>query len=386
MLIGVDLLWVRPGINGGTESVIRNLLKAFGEIGEEDFLLFVSRDNEESFRCYADNPNMKLKLCGVDSGNPMKRVLWQNAHLDSLARNSKVDVMFSPVYSTPRHKKGRIPYVSVIHDMQALHYPEYFGKIRNIFFRASWKNTCRKAAQVITISDYCKAEIIAFYPDVAGRITRIYDPVDIKISDDDTSRGAAGTGSVSGEPDGAESRDAIYKKYGVKCGGYDYCVSSLLPHKNLDTLLRMKAQFRDGAVPLLISGVGGRADEFNARIRQLGLEDLVFQTGFVSNEERDILYKGCRLFLFPSVFEGFGMPPIEALAMGKRVVMTQEACLREVTGDMAVYVEKPFDPAEWNEKIAYALSLDEKVVTFPEYDPKTVAGEYLQVFRKAVMP
>ena len=72
--------------------------------------------------------------------------------------------------------------------------------------------------------------------------------------------------------------------------------------------------------------------------------------------------------------------------MGKRVVMTQEACLREVTGDMAVYVEKPFDPAEWNEKIAYALSLDEKVVTFPEYDPKTVAGEYLKVFRNAVLP
>ena len=367
MIIGVDLLWVRPGVNGGTESVIRNLLKAFGEIGKEDFLLFVSRDNADSFRNYESHPNMKLQICDVDSAMPFKRVLWQNFRQDSFARKSGADIFFSPIYSIPRHKRGNIPYVAVIHDMQALHYPEYFGRIRNLFFRLSWKNTCKNADHVITISDYCKDEIIDFYPDVKNRITRIYDPVDIQKSDSACQM---------------DANESILGKYGVKHGGYDYCVSSLLPHKNLDTLLRMKAKFREGAVPLLISGVGGRAEEFNARIKELGLEDLVFQTGFVSNEERDSLYRGCRLFLFPSVFEGFGMPPIEALAFGKRVVMTQESCLREVTRDRAVYVEKPFDEAEWNEKITNALSLDEEIVTFPEYDPHTVAEEYLEVFRK----
>ncbi len=365
MLIGTDLLWVRPGINGGTESVIRNLLKAFGEMGEEDFLLFVSEDNADSFRKYEDYPNVRLHVCNVKSAVPAKRVLWQNFCLDKLAASCKVDLMFSPIYSIPRHKKGRTPYVAVIHDMQALHYPEYFGRIRNMFFRLSWKNTCKNATHVITISDYCKDEIIGFYPGVKDRITRIYDPVDIRISCD---------------PESAR----VLEKYGVKRRGYDYCVSSLLPHKNLDTLLKMKSEFRENAVPLLISGVGGRADEFGSRVRELGLEDMVFQTGFVSNEERNALYAGCRLFLFPSVFEGFGMPPVEALAFGKRVVMTKKACLEEVTKKNAVYVDDPFDPSDWNEKVIQALSLPEHVVTFPEYAPEAVAAEYLKVFRKVL--
>ena len=365
MLIGIDLLWVRHGINGGTESVIRNLLKAFGETGAEEFLLFVSRDNADSFSLYRVFPNMKFHICDVDSADPVKRVIWQTLHLDKMAAAEKVDLMFSPIYSIPRHKKSGIPYVAVIHDMQALHFSEYFGRVRNIFFRRSWKNTCKNAAHVITISDYCKDEIIKFYPKCNDRITRIYDPVDIQIP---------------GEED-KETVEQVTNKYGVKFGAYDYCVSSLLPHKNLDTLLKMKSQYREDAVPLLISGVGGRIDEFNTKVKALGLDKQVINTGFVSDEERNALYAGCRLFLFPSVFEGFGMPPIEALAFGKRVVMTKEACLEEVTKGNAVYVDDPFDPSEWNDKIRHALQLKEKTVIFPEYHPHRIASEYLEVFR-----
>ncbi len=377
MLIGVDLLWVRHGINGGTESVIRNLLKAFGEIGEEEFLLFVSGDNADSFRAFGEYKNIRLHVCDTDSAIPVRRVLWQNMHEDELAFKCGVDLMFSPIYSLPRFKKGRIPYVAVIHDMQALHYPEYFGKIRNMFFRYSWKKTCRDASRVITISDYCKDEIEKFYPAVKGRITRIYDPVDIDF------RGS--TRDHDGAPVyGREFEETIGKvleKYGLSRGGYDYCVSSLLPHKNLDTLLKMKAEFRGDNTPLVISGVGGHDEEFGERIRQLDIDELVLRTGFVSDEERNALYAGCRLFLFPSVFEGFGMPPVEALAFGKRVVMTKEACLREITADKAVYVDDPYDPADWAEKTGHAVTLKEKVVSFPQYDPHVIASSYLRIFR-----
>jgi glycosyltransferase involved in cell wall biosynthesis len=365
MLVGVDLLWVRPGINGGTESVIRNLLKAFGELGEESFLLFVSRDNAGSFRAFEEYPNIKLHVCNVDSANPSRRVLWQSRYQDDLARKLKVDIFFSPIYSMPRHRQGGIPYVAVIHDMQALHYPEYFGRVRNAYFRYAWKRTCLTADRVITISDYCKEDIEGFCPRAKGKVVRIYDPVDIE----------------SAEVPKAEI-DSVLKKYGTGYMEYDYCVSSLLPHKNLDTLLKMKAAHREDTTPLLISGVGGRAEEFNARVKELGLEERVIQTGFVSNEERNALYAGCRLFLFPSVFEGFGMPPIEAFAFGKRVVMTQEACLREVTAGKAVYVTDPYDPEDWAARVKEALSLEERVITFPQYAPRTIAAEYLKVFRE----
>ncbi len=370
MRIGVDLLWVRPGINGGTESVIRNLLKAFGELGEEQFLLFVSPDNRASFESLKGYPNMDFHLCRVNTADPKKRVVWQFLQEDRLVRKCGVDLLFSPIYSLPRHKKGKIPYVAVIHDLQALHYPEYFGRLRNFFFRYSWKKTCRTADRIITISDYCKEDILRFCPEAEGRITRIYNPVEFAGKDRERETVAPGTLSE------------ILSKYGLRAGEYDYCVSSLLPHKNLDTLLRMKAKFREDPTPLLISGVGGRKEEFDARVRELDLTDRVFQTGFVSNEERDALYSACRLFLFPSVFEGFGMPPIEALSFGKRVVMTREASLQEVSAGKAVYVEDPYDEAEWDEKVLEALSREEEVVTFPQYEPLTIAKEYLKVFRE----
>ena len=78
------------------------------------------------------------------------------------------------------------------------------------------------------------------------------------------------------------------------------------------------------------------------------------------------------------------MPPIEAMRRGKRVVMTRESCLEEVTQGRAVYVDKPYDVEEWNRKIEEAVCLPEERFDFPEYTLEQVVGEYLKVFREAV--
>lgn len=366
MRIGIDLLWVRPGICGGTESYIRNMMHGFGQYDpQNEYVLFVAKDNAETFRVYEQYPHMGLYVCPTVCASQMKRLLWENLHLDRTAHRQGVDVMFIPVYSKPRTYGSRIPYVCAIHDLQAWHYPEYFSRIRCLFMKYMWRYTCGTASQLITISEYSRQDIISHYPVAKGKCNVIYIPVDLSAS-------------------GMEATQ-LHEKYGIEKDDYFYCVSSMLPHKNLDTLLKaMQIRKQQGHTqPLVISGVGGQKEAFRAKVAELCIEDVVVDTGFVSNEERDCLYEHCRMFLFPSVFEGFGMPTIEAMSRGKLVLTTKESCLEEVTKGKAAYVEQPYDAQEWADKIQWAMTQQGEAVEFPEYSLEYATKQTVRLFQRA---
>ncbi len=373
MTIGIDALWVRHGIVGGTESYLRNLLHGFGSYAPDFvFIVYTSLDNDETFSCYDEYPNIRRIRCNVESSNRVKRILWENRKLDRRARNDGIDLMFIPVYSKPVSlpvSGGGIPYISTIHDLQALHYPEYFGTIRRLFLYRSWKETCKTSACIVTDSDFCARDIREKYSKYSDKVKRIYVPV---ICND--------------APRASDSE--IRSLYGIESGKYDYCVSSLLPHKNLDTLLRARALMEDRTM-LVVSGVGGLKEEFESRVRELGLEDRVLDTGFVSDEIRDALYDNCRMFLFPSIFEGFGMPPVEAMLRGKTVITTKESCLEEVTQGRAVYVGNATDPEEWSRVMAETAEksdngTDSAPISFAEYDLKNITEQYTELFGKCI--
>lgn len=374
MRIGIDLLWVRVGICGGTESFIRNLMDGFRKYDTVNrYILFAAQDNAESFKEYEEKSGgrMQLCICPINSVSQLRRILWENLHLDRLAGSRQIDIMFTPVYSMPRTWGSGIPYVCVIHDLQARHYPQYFSWPRRMFLRYEWRHACRSAYRILTDSDYCRKDLERYYPWVQDKLQVMYVP--IPASDDGRERENA-------EGELRPRIRALAKQE------YNYCVSSLLPHKNLDTLLqavqRMCRQGIWGDVRLVISGVGGDARQLEEKLERYGIASQVVLTGYVSDTERDYLYEHCHLFLFPSIFEGFGMPPIEAMRLGKRVVMTRCSCLEEITQGRAVYVDDPYDPAKWQEQIQRAGQLPRHREAFPEYEPENIVRQYQQLWRE----
>ena len=373
MLIGIDLLWVRPGINGGTESATRNLINGFGMYDDKnEYMLFVGKDTAETFTEYEKYPNMRIQVCDTESLKRVKRIAWENAKLDKLARSLNVDIMFVPVYSKPNslsEEKGGIPYITVIHDLQALHFPEYFSKAKIMFAKRSWKKACNESSKIVITSEYCRNDIIENYPCSKDKLVKIYDPVLLDKNDTDFS----------------DRFEIIKEKYGIEKEEYFYTLSSMLPHKNLETLIKLMKLYKtgdDGKIKLVVSGVGGNKEAFNKCVREAGVEDMIIDTGFVGDEDRDALYENCAFFLFPSTFEGFGMPPVEAMMKGAKVVTTRCTCIEEITQGKATYVDDPLNPEEWVLKIKEAAHLEGKKYEFPEYDLKEVTLKYIDVFEK----
>lgn len=381
--IAIDLTWVRVGKVGGTESYVRNLLFGIGELDREDFTayLLLAADNFSFFKEYRKYKSFRLIRCNVLSSNQVKRVLWQNFCLNRILQSLGIKKCFEPVYSVPFLPARRIAFYTVIHDLQALHFPEYSGKIREIWMRLSWKNAVKKSERVISISGFVMQDINNRYSQAARKNSVIYNPIIISNNYEDEA--------------------LVMKKYGIEQKSYYYTVSSLFPNKNLITAVKMigilKNKKSDLLYPLVISGIEYHAkgeigdlrqqtkDEISKLIKKNGLSELVIFTGFVSDPERNTLYRNCKAFLFPSIFEGFGMPPVEAMGYGRPVLTTRKSSILEVTGGLADYVDDPFDPEEYVKKLEEGLHIPaaEAVKKLLErYGREYVAAQYIDVFEE----
>ena len=239
-------------------------------------------------------------------------------------------------YIVPPHVGGRT--VVTVHDMVYRAYPETVrGRTRHMLdlgLTASMK----RADRIVTDSQFSREEIVKYYPDFADKIRVVPCGVD--------------TGRFAPCRD-AQKIAEVREKHGLHEPYFLY-LGTLEPRKNLERLVDAYAlyagQYDAPADLVLAGGKGWLYDGIFARVKALGLEERVRFTQYIEEADLCALMSGALAFVFPSLYEGFGMPPLEAMACGPPVLVSDAASLPEVTGDAAVIV-----PPEDTEAIAMGL-------------------------------
>lgn len=213
---------------------------------------------------------------------------------------------------------------------------------------------------IVAISNFVAEDLIKTYRYKRDKLVIIYNPAMINKDDFCDFNTLAG-------------------KYEISKKSYYYTVSQMIPHKNIETLIKVIAELKkDGEdSKLLISGINGNAvDSIKNKMREYNIEDNVVFTGYVTDTVRNTLYKYSKEFLFSSVFEGFGIPPIEAMMCGANVVATKCACIPEVTQGKAEYVDDPYDEQDWIKHMKHSANKSDEI-DISVYDLKNIATKYL---------
>lgn len=356
--IGIDLTWVKPQISGGIESFARNLLDGLMSINTVNhcYVLFLSEDNYDSFKKYDGSQLFCLVKCHCRAKNVISRLVWQNFFFNRTLSVHGIGVCLTPFYSIPLSKHKSCKTITVIHDLQALHYPEYFSKVKLLWLKFAWKRSLCNSDIVVAISNFVKEDIIQHYgTHFKDKIHVVYNPIKV-------------------------NSNIEYK--GRQEEPYFYTICSPFKHKNFNTLVYLLKEIRDKYPEypqiLWVSGMKQFPTEIKEIIRKEKLEENIRLTGYVSNEERDRIMAKATVFLFPSLFEGFGMPVVEAMMLGTPVVTTNTTSIPEVSCGKAVYVDRPTDIGKWVQKIGMVLSAScASKHDFPQYHINTISRKYV---------
>ncbi len=312
--IGISALYLIPGEVGGTEIYLRNLLRTFAVIDAvNQFVVFTNRETGRDL--VPQRPNFAQAPQNVRARFRPARILWEQFVLPHQAQKHKLDILFNPGFTAPLFCS--CPTVTVFHDLQHKRHPEYFRWFDLPFWNFFLWASARRSRGIIAVSEATRRDFENYYHRPAAVI-----------------------------PHGVE-REFFEIACDRRPRDYILCVSTTHPHKNLDRLLRVHSQMKNPP-KLILAGVRGFAAKEVERLAG----DLVEITGWIPRQQLYELYRGARGFIFPSLFEGAGMPVMEAMAAGVPVACSDIPPLREIAGSAVHY----FDPGS-DAEIQDALQL-----------------------------
>ncbi len=353
MHIAIDLLPVTTKPSGNRTFALKLLTRIVEISGVQDHFWFLcSRHNAPLFREHFTQPNVSIVVLPTLSVSSASRVLTQQLVLPLWLHRHKVDLLFAPQNVMP--VLTSVPTVVAIHSMHINYEKLNFPWWQRIYGRWILRRTSTKAAAFTAISRFA--------------------------ADSYTARFGVSPQKIFVAPLGFDARTDLTggKSENLFDGEYILFVSALHPHKNVSFLMRVFSHIsreRPG-LHLVIAGpdVNGAITTLHALSEELSITERVHILGAVSDEMLMKLYAHARLFVFPSLIEGFGLPVLEAMAHSVPVVVSNRTSLPEVVGDAGIVLD-PTDEGAWAETIIRILE-DEALYLDLARRSKKRSGEF----------
>ncbi len=400
MRIGVNMISLAPGQAGGVAIYLLNVLRVLqrSQSNEQAIVfvrggprrlsevelepLFGPRPSGQRGRGYgAGFPTALRRVWGrlpdpVRQG--VKRLVRDQA-LRRRIRTAGVDVWFCPQGVLDPPAPG-IPAVALLPDAQHEFYPEFFPAWELRIRRREYARTCRDAAAVITLSEHAKATLVRCYGASPARVVVI----------------PLAPGPEYLEPASAEAVEQVCRRYGLE-PGYLFYPANTWKHKNHATLVDALARLRDrtGRTPrcVLVGWEHAGEPALREAVALRGLQREVIRLGYVPNEDMPALYRAAGALVFPSLFEGFGLPLLEAMAQGCPVACAKATSIPEVVGDAAVLFD-PRRPEDIADAITCVLQTGERrqelvargLARAARFNWTRVVSQTLAVFQHALGP
>ena len=278
----------------------------------------------------------KYKLFrGADSFR--REFLWLNKTLSELSDNSGIELLHFPEpYADPKFKKR--PWVVTVHDLHPILHPEDFPVWHRKTFAWHARKCIPAATAVITVSEYTREQVLNMFPEIsASQVIAIHHGIDAAYRNMDQE-----------EIVRAKEKYALQRPYFMS-------IATWSRHKNLDVFLSAFSRVAEG-IPydlLLVGQAGWRSNAPEELVVKYGLEERVKHVGYLKQSELVALLSGAEALVFPSLYEGFGLPPLEAMACGTAVLASDRGSIPEVVGDAAIL----FDPTDAEELAMRMLEL-----------------------------
>ncbi len=328
--------------NGGVSRYIRYLLTEIAkQPGNHDYTVFVNGP-EVIERLNARHARITYIAAPWPEARPMMRVAWEQWTLPSLLRQKKIDVLHSPVNVLPALVPQTCATVITLHDLAFLRFPEVLTRSKRLYHRTFTVRSMQHASMLVTVSDSTMQDAHELVGIPYERIRTVYTCIDQRFTN--------------------VIEEELVQDFRIKQGltdGFLLYLGTLEPRKNIPTLLDAYAQLRqryDVRQKLVLAGSKGwlYAAIFE-KVQQLGLEKDVLFPGFVPDSEQALWYQAAAAFVYPSLYEGFGLPVAEALACGTPTVTSNVSSLPEAGMNIALTVS-PHDVEGLTEAIYKAVT------------------------------